>query len=96
MSYTGQVILDWKTLRFPGRDSSGKSRDDFRRFVKCLVLSSLLEKEEHETEKGPTPEELIAITAAVHSMGVDEKRSRFVVRSSERISYWKIASRLQI
>ncbi|GEM_PF-6151215 len=95
MSCTGQVILDWKSLRFPGAKSSGKPQDDFRRFVKCLVLSSLLEKEGKQAERGPTPEELIAIAAAVHSMGVPQKGSRFIVRNPERISYWKIASRLQ-
>lgn len=96
MSNTGQVILDWKQLRFPGKPQSGKSKDDFYRFVKCLMLSRLLEEETKTAEMGPTPEEMVAITAAIQSMDGTTRGARFSVRDPGRISYWKLAARLQI
>lgn len=96
MSSTGHVILDWKQLRFPGKPQSGKSRDDFYRFVKCLMLSSLLQEEGKKPDTGPTPEEMVAITAAIQSMGLAKKGTGFTVRDPNKISYWKIAARMQI
>lgn len=96
MSSTGHVILDWKQLRFPGKPQSGKSKDDFYRFVKCLMLSSLLQEEGKKPDSGPTPEEMVAITAAIQSMDGTTRGARLSVRDPGRISYWKLASRLQI
>ena len=96
MNKTGQMILDWKQLRFPGKPQSGKSRDDFYRFVKCLMLSRLLEEETKTAEMGPTPEEMVAITAAIQSMGLAKRGTGFTVRDPNKISYWKIAARMQI
>lgn len=96
MSNRNHVILDWKQLRFPGKPQSGKSKDDFCRFVKCLMLSNLQQEEGKRPDLGPSPEEMVAITAAIQSMELAKRGTRFTVRDPNRISYWKIAARLQI